>query len=68
MRKVNAVLLLMSLVFAAVFLADSDRVRAAGKDGVLNVGEEIDNACESCHLVYWYPDQKIPNASAASKS
>ncbi len=30
--------------------------RAHDKDGILNVGEEIDNACESCHKVYWYPD------------
>ena len=21
---------------------------------------EIDDACESCHLVFWYPNQKIP--------
>jgi hypothetical protein len=27
------------------------------KDGILNVGEEIDNACENCHKVYWYPDE-----------
>jgi len=30
--------------------------KAHDKDGLLNVGEEIDNACESCHKVYWYPD------------
>ena len=30
--------------------------RAHDTDGILNVGEEIDNACESCHKVYWYPD------------
>ena len=29
--------------------------RAHNKDAVFNVGEEIDNACESCHIVYWYP-------------
>ena len=40
--------------------------KAHDKDAVLNVGEEIDNACEQCHLVYWYPDQKIPNASGAA--
>jgi cytochrome c556 len=42
------------------------------KDAVLNVGEEIDNACESCHKIYWYPDAKIPSvpsgAPPASKS
>jgi hypothetical protein len=46
--------------------------KAHDKDAVLNVGEEIDNACESCHKVYWYPDEKIPNVPAtkapASKS
>ena len=29
--------------------------RSRDKDGVFNVGEEIDNACESCHIAYWYP-------------
>jgi hypothetical protein len=28
------------------------------KDALLDVGEAIDNACESCHVVYWYPDQQ----------
>ena len=46
--------------------------KAHDKDGVLNVGEEVDNACESCHKVYWYPDEKIPDVPAttapASKS
>src|SRR5262245_37098570 len=46
--------------------------KAHDKDAVLNVGEEIDNACESCHKVYWYPDEKIPNVpttgTPASKS
>jgi cytochrome c556 len=32
--------------------------KAKDKDALLNVGEAIDNACESCHLVYWYPDDK----------
>ncbi len=36
------------------------------KDGVLNVGEEIDNACESCHKIYWYPDEKIPDVPAGA--
>jgi cytochrome c556 len=35
------------------------------KDGLLNVGEVIDNACEGCHLVYWYPDD--PGAKAAAQ-
>jgi len=32
--------------------------RAHDKEGVFNIGEEIDNACESCHIVYWYPVNK----------
>lgn len=36
--------------------------KAHDKDGVLNVGEEIDSACESCHKVYWYPDEVAPKA------
>jgi hypothetical protein len=39
--------------------------KAHDKDAVLNVGEEIDNACESCHKVYWYPDEKIPSVPAS---
>jgi cytochrome c556 len=34
--------------------------KAHDKDGLLNVGEAIDSACESCHVVYWYPDEKKP--------
>jgi hypothetical protein len=40
--------------------------KAHDKDGLLNVGEEIDNACESCHKVYWYPDEKIPQVPATA--
>jgi hypothetical protein len=29
--------------------------RAHDKNAVFSIGEEIDNACESCHIVYWYP-------------
>ena len=35
--------------------------RAHDKTGVFNVGEEIDNACESCHIVSWYPVDKAPS-------
>ena len=27
-------------------------------DGISNVGGAIDEACESCHLQFWYPNQK----------
>ena len=29
--------------------------------GLSDAGGEIDNACESCHLTFWYPNQKIPD-------
>lgn len=38
--------------------------RAHDKDAILAVGSEIDNACESCHKAYWYPDEKIPEVPA----
>jgi hypothetical protein len=26
-------------------------------DGVLDAGDKMDKACESCHVKYWYPNQ-----------
>jgi len=39
--------------------------RAHDKDAVLSVGEEIDTACESCHKIYWYPEDAKPTEAAA---
>jgi hypothetical protein len=38
---------------------------ARNKDvnGLFDVGEEIDTACENCHLEYWYPNEKKPAAA-----
>jgi hypothetical protein len=42
-------------------------------DGILDAGDLIDKACETCHLKYWYPKQydllqkARPNASEKSK-
>src|SRR5262245_1858775 len=33
-------------------------VRAKDVDGMSKVGEPLDDACESCHQAYWYPDDK----------
>jgi cytochrome c556 len=27
--------------------------------GLMDAGENIDEACENCHKHYWYPDQKV---------
>jgi len=35
-------------------------------DGLLDAGEIIDNACENCHLKYWYPN--TAQAEEAKKS
>ena len=35
-------------------------IEAKDAEKLFNSGEKIDHACESCHLVYWYPNQKLP--------
>src|SRR5215470_5954495 len=30
---------------------------------LLDVGNRIDEACEKCHLQYWYPDEKRPESA-----
>jgi hypothetical protein len=27
-------------------------------DALLDAGDHLDKACEDCHLVYWYPNEK----------
>ena len=34
-------------------------------NGIVEVGDAIDKACESCHLEYWYPDLKKPRSERA---
>jgi hypothetical protein len=31
-------------------------IEAKNAEGLLDAGELIDNACENCHLKYWYPN------------
>jgi len=42
-------------------------IEAKDAEGLLNSGDGIDNACEKCHLHYWYPNEK-PAESANQKS
>jgi hypothetical protein len=37
-----------------------DAIDAKDSARLFEVGGEIDEACEACHLVYWYP----PDATA----
>jgi hypothetical protein len=34
-------------------------------NGIVDVGDTLDKACESCHLEYWYPDMKKPRSERA---
>jgi hypothetical protein len=34
-------------------------------NGIIEVGDALDKACESCHLEYWYPDMKKPRSERA---
>lgn len=36
---------------------------AKDKDKLLAVGNDIDEACEKCHLQYWYPNEKRPDSA-----
>ena len=36
-----------------------DAIDAKDADCLLEVGGEIDDACEACHLVYWYPPDLV---------
>ena len=35
-------------------------IEAKSAKGLMDAGEKIDEACENCHLKYWYPNQVIP--------
>ena len=37
-----------------------DAIDARDPDRLLEIGGEIDEACEACHLVYWYPPDLTP--------
>jgi hypothetical protein len=39
-----------------------DIVRKKDAEGLFNIGEDIDEACEGCHLEYWYPNDKTAKA------
>jgi len=43
-------------------------IEAKDAEGLLNSGDGIDNACEKCHLHYWYPNEKIPEAANQKSS
>lgn len=42
-------------------------IDAKDAEKLFEVGEHIERACESCHQVYWYPNEKIPDFTAAQQ-
>ena len=38
-------------------------IEAKDSEKLLDVGNSIDEACEKCHLQYWYPDEKRPESA-----
>jgi hypothetical protein len=40
---------------------------AKDKDKLLDVGNDIDEACEKCHLQYWYPNENRPEAAPSQR-
>jgi cytochrome c556 len=47
-------------VLAAIDARDLQRIG--------ETGSALDAACESCHLNYWYPNQKLPHWTAPKSS
>jgi hypothetical protein len=42
-------------------------IEAKDTMGLLDAGNGIDNACENCHLQYWYPNEKKPESLPSEK-
>jgi hypothetical protein len=42
-------------------------IEAKDKEGLLNAGDGIDNACEKCHLQYWYPNERKPESAPSER-
>jgi hypothetical protein len=36
--------------------------------GLFDIGEDLDKACENCHRAYWYPNEKIPDFPGAASA
>lgn len=42
-------------------------IEAKDSEGLLNAGDGIDNACEKCHLQYWYPNEARPQEAPSQR-
>jgi hypothetical protein len=36
--------------------------------GLFDAGGNIDEACEACHVSFWYPNQKLPASAGVSRA
>jgi hypothetical protein len=43
-------------------------IEAKDKEALLDSGDGIDQACENCHMKYWYPNEVIPPPQGAPAS
>ncbi len=46
-------------------LAALDAIDHKDAAKLFEVGEQIERACENCHVQYWYPNEKIPPVPSA---
>ncbi len=42
-------------------------IEAKDSEKLLDVGNGIDEACEKCHLQYWYPNERKPESAPSQK-
>src|SRR5438067_4552318 len=43
-------------------------IEAKDAEGLLNAGDGIDNCWEKCHLQYWYPNERKPEAAPSQRT
>ena len=55
------------LALRAVSLEALQAIDAKSANGLFDVGDRIDTACENCHRQYWYPNEVIPEVPADTK-
>ena len=41
-------------------------IEARDREKIFAAGEQLESACENCHLQYWYPNQVLPPGYGAS--
>ena len=42
-------------------------IEAKDAEKLLDTGDGIDNACENCHLQYWYPNERKPESAPSQR-